>query len=124
MRSVWSRLGLGSPTVVSPSACSPASRTAVFTCALATGSSYVIPCSRPPSIVSGGRSSVVRTVAPIARSGAATRSTGRLRSDSSPVSTVRKGRPASAPASMRIVEPEFSASSTACRRAASRRGRP
>ena len=38
-RSVWSRLGLGSRTVVTPSACRPASRTAVFTWALATGSS-------------------------------------------------------------------------------------
>ena len=38
MRSVWSRVGAGSTTVVSPSAYSPASSTADFTCALATGS--------------------------------------------------------------------------------------
>ena len=39
MRSVWSRVGTGSTTVVSPSAKSPAISTADFTCALATGSS-------------------------------------------------------------------------------------
>ncbi len=36
MRSVWSRLGAGSTTSVVPPACSPASTSAVFTCALAT----------------------------------------------------------------------------------------
>ena len=61
-------------------------------------------------MVMGARPSVVSTVAPMARRGAATRSSGRRRSDSSPVSTERNGRPARAPASMRIVEPEFSAS--------------
>ena len=70
--------------------------------------------SRPPSIVRGGRPSVEARVAPMSRSGAATRSTGRRRSDSSPVRTLRNGRPARAPASIRIVEPEFSQSSTAC----------
>ena len=38
IRSVWSRVGAGSTTVVSPSAKRPASRIADFTCALATGS--------------------------------------------------------------------------------------
>jgi hypothetical protein len=37
--SVWSRVGVGSRTVVFPCAPSAASRTADFTCALATGSS-------------------------------------------------------------------------------------
>ena len=60
----------------------------------------------------GGLPSLVCTWAPIARSGAATRSTGRRRSDSSPVSTERNGRPARAPASMRRVDPEFPASRT------------
>ncbi len=50
IRSVWSRLGAGSRTVVEPSACRPARRIAVFTCALATGSSCVMPRRRPPSI--------------------------------------------------------------------------
>ena len=67
----------------------------------------------PPVIVSGAWPSVVSSVAPIARSGAATRSSGRRRSESSPVSVARKGRPASGPASIRIVEPELPASSTA-----------
>ncbi len=39
IRSVWSRLGTGSTTVVVPSAPRPANRTQDFTCALATGSS-------------------------------------------------------------------------------------
>ena len=39
MRSVWSRLRLGSATVVAPSAASPASSTHDLTCALATSSS-------------------------------------------------------------------------------------
>ncbi len=37
MRSVWSRVGSGSSTIVSPSAKSPASRMLDFTCADATG---------------------------------------------------------------------------------------
>ena len=71
-----------------------------------------MPRSAPPVIVSGAWPSVVSSVAPIARSGAATRSSGRRLSDSSPVSVARNGRPASGPASMRIVEPELPASST------------
>ena len=54
MRSVWSRLAAGSRTVVRPSACRPASSTAVFTCALATGRSCARPRSRPPVIVMRG----------------------------------------------------------------------
>jgi hypothetical protein len=38
MRSVWSRVGDGSTTVVAASASKPASSTHDFTCALATGS--------------------------------------------------------------------------------------
>ena len=37
MRSVWSRVGSGSITVVSPAVLRPASRMALFTCAEATG---------------------------------------------------------------------------------------
>ena len=51
--SVWSRVGAGSSTVVLPRAPSPASSTADFTCALATGSSYSIPVSDRPSMTSG-----------------------------------------------------------------------
>ena len=82
--SVWSRVGAGSSTVVFPSAFSPASRTADFTCALATGSSYSIPCSGLPSTTSGGPGS---TCAPIWASGSAIRPIGRFESDSSPVRT-------------------------------------
>ena len=86
--SVWSRVGVGSTTVVGPLALRPASRTADFTCALATGSSYVMPRSAStPSIVSGAWPSVVSICAPIWRSGSAMRSIGRCESDSSPVST-------------------------------------
>ena len=73
IRSVWSRLGIGSRTVVRPSACRPANRIAVFTCALATGKSCAKPRSEPPVIVIGALPPVVSTLAPMARSGAATR---------------------------------------------------
>ena len=106
-RSVWSRLGAGSLTVVTPSASSPASSTAVFTCALATGRSQVMGRRVPPSRVRGGLPSMPWAPAPMARSGAATRSTGRRQRDASPVRVLRNGLPASAPASMRRVEPEF-----------------
>ena len=66
IRSVWSRLGLGSTTVVGPDASSPASSTHDFTCADATGSSYSIPRSGLPVTVNGGkRPSVASIRAPI-----------------------------------------------------------
>ena len=53
----------------------------------------------PPRIDSGAQRAVVATVdgAPIARNGSTTRAIGRARSDASPVSTERNGRPASTP---------------------------
>ncbi len=108
---MWSRLRPGSVTAVTPSAWRPARSTAVLTWALATGSRQVIPFNRPPSMVTGGAPSRVLIAAPIARSGSATRSMGRRLIDASPVSTERKGRPASTPASIRIVEPELPTSS-------------
>ena len=45
IRSVWSREGAGSMTVVCPSAYRPASRMALLSCAEATGRRYSIPCS-------------------------------------------------------------------------------
>ena len=87
IRSVWSRVASGSTTVVSPSASSPASSTHDFTCAEATGSSYVMPVSGlPPSMVIGAQPSVEVITAPIRPSGSAMRSTGRRRIDSSPSS--------------------------------------
>ena len=47
-RSVWSRVGAGSATVVSPSAATPASRTALLTCALGTFGTYAMACRAPP----------------------------------------------------------------------------
>ena len=85
--SVWSREGACSMTVVRPAAPRPASSTADFTWALATGSSYSIPCSCAPRTTKGARPSVVSTPAPMRRSGSAIRSIGRERSDSSPVSS-------------------------------------
>ena len=77
---MWSRLGRDSMTAVRPSAVKPAKSTHDFTWALATGSSYSMPRSRAPVTVNGGnRPSVASTAAPIARSGSATRSTGRRR---------------------------------------------
>ena len=83
--SVWSRDGRCSTTVVSLSASRPASSTHDFTCALATGSSYSIPCRSAPSTTIGGKPpSRKSTLAPMRRSGCATRSTGRRRMLSSP----------------------------------------
>ena len=53
IRSVWSRLGAGSTISVTPSACSPARISAVFTWPLATASSWRTPCNGPPWIRSG-----------------------------------------------------------------------
>ena len=87
MSSVWSRVGMRSTTVVGLSAFSPARRIADFTCALATSGSTSIPRRVPePRITRGACPSIVSTVAPICRSGAAIRSIGRVLSDSSPVS--------------------------------------
>ena len=54
MRSVWSRLGAGSRTVVLPSASIPAISRHDLTWALATGSSWWAPVSSTPRTVSGG----------------------------------------------------------------------
>ena len=123
-RSVWSRLGPGSVTVVDPEASIPAISTHDFTCALGTGSSYSMPVSEAPRTVSGGkRPSRASMVAPIIRSGSATRSTGRRRIVSSPSSVqTPPGCPASQPGRRRMSVPAFPtsrrppvASSGACR---------
>ena len=76
--SVWSRVRTGSTTAVSPSAYSPASRTADLTWALGTGVEYSIPRSGvlPPTLSGGHVAS-----APISCSGVTTRSMGRRESD-------------------------------------------
>ncbi len=115
MRSVWSRLAAGSAISVVPVACSPARIRAVFTCALATAREWVAPTSPPPRMASGARVPSARpsTCAPMARSGSVTRPIGRCTSESSPVSTLRNGRPARRPVSMRMLVPEFPQSTTA-----------
>ncbi len=107
IRSVWSRLGFGSTTVVGSAVLMPAISTHDLTCAVATGSTYSIPRSSAPWTVNGGkRSSVASIVAPISRSGIATRSTGRLRIELSPSKVqLVPGRAASQPGSSRISVP-------------------
>ena len=94
--SVWARVGTGSWTTVSPSAERPASRIADLTWALATGNVHSIPVSRPPTTSIGGRHCFPspQTVAPMAVNGSATRSIGRVDSESSPNSVVEPSSPA------------------------------
>ena len=114
IRSLWSRLGAGSEISVVPSACSPARSSAVFTCALATVNRWVAPTRPPPRTMSGGSVPSARpsSCAPMARNGATTRPIGRRASESSPVSTLKKGRPARRPLSRRMVVPELPQSTT------------
>ena len=69
---------------------------------------------RAPTIASGSRAPPRRptTRAPIRASGSITRSIGRRRSDSSPVSTVANGWPARTPTRSRAVVPELPQSTT------------
>jgi len=111
MSSVWSRVGIGSMTVVWRFAFSPARRTADFTWALATGNAYSIPFNLAlPWMTTGGSPFVVSIFAPIRLSGSATRSMGRVRSDSSPVTSKRPAWPARIPVKSRISVPAFPAS--------------
>lgn len=115
MRSEWSRDGAGSTTVTGPSAARPARRIADFTCAEATGRSHASAFTRSaPRMASGSFVPSARptTVAPIRRSGSATRPIGRRRSDSSPVRTVQNGWAPSTPKSRRAVVPELPQSTT------------
>ena len=77
-----------------------------------------MPARAPPRTRSGGNTSPGRagstrpsTVAPMRRSGSATRRIGRRVSEASPTSSVSNGRPASRPISSRIVVPELPQSS-------------
>ena len=108
---MWSRVAAGSVTAVSPSAAMPARRMAPFTWAVGTERVAVMPYKGPPTTSSGACPSVAVTRAPIARSGSATRSIGRVDKLGSPMSTERNGAAASVPASRRIDVPEFPQSS-------------
>ncbi len=65
----------------------------------------------PPPMRIGALPSSVSTRAPMARSGAAMRSMGRLRSEASPVSSTSKDCPASSPVMSRMPVPELPRSS-------------
>ena len=120
-------LGSGSTIRVSPSASRPAKSRQDLTWALATGSSYAMPRSGAASIRSGGRrSSRHSSRAPIRRSGAAIRSTGRRRIESSPSSVQAPvSCPASQPGSRRSRVPALPTSivGRGGRRAGRRRAR-
>ena len=105
-------------TVVSPSACSPASSTAVFTCALATGRSPAHAAQRAAldgQRAAGRRWSRRARPWPAAAPPRAPSAGGAARRRRS--RTERNGRPARTPASMRRVDPELPASSDRARRA-------
>ena len=103
------------PDPVTPSAWSPASTSADLTCAsrdrelvtLRPQGSPVDRKRRPVAVVAAVDDRTHR-----GRSGSTTRAIGRCRSESSPLSTERNGRPASVPDSTRIVVPLFSQSRT------------
>src|ERR1700730_5429002 len=113
-RSVWSRVATGSTTEVGPLAVSPASRSALFTWALGTESTWRRPCSRAPVTVSGARPSRDSILAPMVRSGSTTRAIGRRLSDASPSRVADTQLPASRPSNRRMVVPEFAQSSAPC----------
>ncbi len=103
-------------TLVTPSACSPASRTALFTCALGVVGRCAIACSFAPCTINGACPSVASIRAPIRSSGSITRRIGRRDSEASPTKVVENGVPASTPDRSRIVVPELPQSSSARRR--------
>ncbi len=114
IRSVWSREGTGSITVVTPPELSAASRIADLTCAEATGSRYSIGTSiSGPRIVAGSRSSDrVSACTPMRRSGSSTRPIGRRTSEASPVKVVVKAWPPAIPSVSRAPVPELPKSTT------------
>ena len=122
-RSVWSRLGSGSITAVSPPASRPASSTHDLICAEATGSAYSIPCSGEPADRERGEA-VLAGVDPRAHRAAAARRSGRRGGGGSTrrrraSSSRRAGRPAS-PGSSRISVPALPTSITPAAGAAAR----
>ena len=92
-RSVWSRVGAGSTTVVSPSANRPASSSADLTWALATLQAVLdaVQGRQPARSTSGANRPPSRPsiAAPARRSGSTMRAIGRRRSDASPLSTAK-----------------------------------
>ena len=108
IRSVWSRVGAGSVTRVSPSAYSPASNSADFTWALATVSFRSTAVSPSTGCTcSGGLPSWLSMRAPIRESGSITRRMGRRDRLASPTIREAKRWPARMPHKSRIEVPEL-----------------
>ena len=101
---MWSRLGAGSITSTAPLARRPAKRIADLTCAHARSfdEANAVEAAASDRHRKRRRSSVR---APIDRSGASTRSIGRLLNDASPVKVTLIGKPAAAPISSRAPVP-------------------
>ena len=89
-----------------PLAYKPASRSALFTCALAIFRGCTQPVNGLPLITSGAHPSVCPIWAPICPSGSVIRRIGLRRNCGSPVSMLSKDCPARIPARSRIVVPE------------------
>ena len=116
IRSEWSRVGTGSITVVMPGVLRPASRTALLTCALATGRRYSIgTAGLAPRTVSGRRPpSLASIAAPIWLSGSITRPIGRPDRLASPTKVAEIAWLDTRPISNRVEVPELPMSSGAC----------
>ena len=112
--SVWSLDFAGSVTVVGLDAYNPASSIADFTCALATGELYSIPCSLLPVIVSGANPSLLSISAPIIERGVIIRFIGLFCMDLSPVSIDVKFCAESIPLTSLVVVPLLPQSSISC----------
>ena len=109
MRSVWSRVGCASITVVTPAACSPANSTADLIWAEGTGVAYSIGSrSAVPRRVNGSLSCPFSsTASPICTNGFSTRPMGRRDSEASPISRTRMSWPAIRPIISRMPVPEL-----------------
>ena len=108
MRSVWSRDRAGSCTVTATPEAAPASRMALFTCALAVSERHSMLRRWPPRTVMGSPSAgATSTVAPISRKGWAMRRIGRRLRLASPTKRLANGSAAATPATSRVVVPLF-----------------
>jgi len=114
MRSLWSRVGTGSITMVRPGVFRPASSTADLTWAEATGRRYSIEIGAAAPITASGSRLPARVMncAPISSSGRVTRAIGRLVSEASPVKKLVIGWLATSPISRRTPVPALPRSST------------
>ncbi len=106
---MWSRVATGSITVVVPRTLRPASSTADFTCAEATGTRYSmgIPTSGPSSVAGSRSPERDRIWTPMRRSGSKMRPIGRPASEESPVKVVAKAWLPASPMARRTPVPEL-----------------